>query len=278
MYSLIPPNTPFVDSPDEPTQFSQGTLYLRYMLKWALTELDYQSQRAAITLSFDHPYDYLQFLTNEFNPRLLALHNILPSLSSFPSGNTEADVYLRNKLRRSFEDVLEEFLAVNQRLFVSKLLIFKIHQPSKLGLLKQVATDFLSLWKGIFEQILSLTEDPQQVKAHANADGNVTLNLKIDAPASYQQLIDWLTEQARFVNLLNNTEHNNITTVTENIPAISDFATGIVGVSVILLGLGVFIHFLPMSLWAALLIGIVWFFYKNPFALLGALLGISLGS
>jgi hypothetical protein len=105
--------------------------------------------------------------------------------------------------------------------------------------------------------------------------------LKIDAPESYQQLIHWLTEQAQQHDAKprpSMAAQKPLSPPEQDVPVIGDFAARVVGVSVILLGLGVFIHFLPTSLWAALLLGIVWFFYKNPIALLGALLGISLGS
>lgn len=279
MYSITPPDSRFIEDDHDPATFSEGTRHLRHLLKWALAELDYQSQRGAIAISFYDPVDYLQFLTNEFNPRLLALHNMLPSLSSFPSDNTEADVYLRQKLRRSFEAVFEDFLAVNQRLFVSELPMFATNSPNKSGLLKQVATDFLSLWKGIFEHILRLTDDVQQVKAHANADGNVTLNLKIDAPASYQQLIDWLTEQARYAQYRSLTDNQKPPAQPEqDVPVIGNFAAGLVLLSMSLLGMWLFFHFWPTSLGVLLLLGFIWLFFKHPLYLLAIWLGFTVGS
>jgi hypothetical protein len=280
MYRLTPPDSRFIDNRDDPAHFSEGTTHLRYLMKWALAELDYQSQRGAIALSFDNPVAYFQFLTEQLNPSLLALHNILPSLSNFPSGNTEAERYLRQKLRQSFEQAFEAFLAVNQRLLVSELPMFSTNSPDQSGLLKQVANDFLSLWKGVFEQILLLTDDVQQAKAYANNDGTVTVNLKLDMPESYQQLIQWLTEQAEhFIAQTNYADTLVDTSMHTKTPrATSTFPIMLFGMSLWLVGLWFFFHFWPTSFWAILFIGFIWLFFKHPLYVLAIWLGFSMGS
>lgn len=60
--------------------------------------------------------------------------------------------------------------------------------------------------------------------------------------------------------------------------ATSTFATLLFGISLWLLGLGLFFHFWPTSLVLALFIGFIWISFKNPFILLGILLGIELSS
>jgi hypothetical protein len=146
-------------------------------------------------------------------------------------------------------------------------------------LLKQVANDFLSLWKGVFEQVLLLTDDIKQAKVHANADGNVTLNVKIDAPESYQQLIQWLTEQAEYAKSPRTTDDQKMrASPAQTTPIVSNFTAGIVGIILSLLGVGLFFHFWPTSFMAVLLIGFIWLFFKHPLYVLIIWLGFTMES
>ncbi|NBK97471.1 MAG: PTS sugar transporter subunit IIA, partial [Erysipelotrichia bacterium] len=179
----------------EPVKFNEGTTHMRYLLKWALSELGFQTQRLAIPVRFDEASDYLQFLHQQWLSSFLAVHNLLPAIASQPSENTEEARYLRQKLRQSFEHAFETFLTCNQRLLVSDLPVVSPHEREASGLLKQVALDTLAMWKNLFETLLTLSNDANSMKIHANAEGNIEINLSVNLPNSYLKLTHWLENE-----------------------------------------------------------------------------------
>lgn len=276
MFSITTPNSHFMNNDNEPAHFSEGVNYVRYLMKWALKELDYQAQRHALPLSFDYPAEYVRFMNEHIGANLVRLHNLLPTLSDIPSGNSEEDRYLRDKIIQKFEQAFEQFLANTQRLSVTTPPIFNPNTPCPVGLFQQVANDLYDDWRRLFEQMLALTDNAKTAVQHANNQGVVSVSIKADLPDSYQQLTDWLLSQAHWTAKIENEISLPQTDTNEQ-------STSLIGAffgAMVLLLWAVFLFNISSGVMGILLLAVVviWFIRKFPWASLGILLGISLGS
>jgi len=279
MFSITTPNSHWSIDDNNPATFNEGVNYVRYLMKWALKELDYQAQRHAIPLSFDCPADYVGFMNEQIGANLLAVHNLLPTLSDIPSGNHEEDRYLRNKIIQKFEQAFERFLANTQRLAVTTPPTFNPNTPCPANLFQQVATDLYADWRHLFEQILALTDNAQTAAQHANDQAVVEVKIKADLPNSYQQLTNWLLSQAVWTTKQNQKSEIHSVKTSKNAMSIESK----IGVFflVILLGMvATTIFQLPLAITVLILLILVsgWLWKKHPFALLGILIGIELGT
>lgn len=279
MFSIAQPNRRFVNDDNDPATFNEGVNYVRYLVKWALKELDYQAQRHAIPLSFNYPAEYVRFMNEHIGANLLAVHNLLPTLSDIPSGNHEEDRYLRDKIIQKFEQAFEQFLANTQRLAVTTPPTFNPNTPCPANLFQQVATDLYADWRRLFEQILTLTDNAQTAAQHANDQAVVEVRIKADLPDSYQQLTNWLLSQAHWIRKLADNDKSNSSEAPE---PTQNFGSKVgVFFFVILLGIvAIAILQLPLAITVLILLILVigWLWKKHPFALLGILIGIELGS
>lgn len=275
MFSITTPNSHFMNNDNEPAHFSEGVNYVRYLMKWALKELDYQAQSHALPLSFTYPDDYVRFLTDQLGASVIAVHNLLPTLSDIPSGNSEEDRYLRDKIIQKFEQAFEQFLANTQRLSVTTPPIFSPYTPCPAGLFQQVANDLYDDWRRLFEQMLTLTDNAKTAVQHANNQGVVAVSIKADLPDSYQQLTDWLLSQAHWQTKQAGNLDESLSLESDKQSPIPNtlFVVTLLVISTILL-----FAIVPSATWLVVLIAILWFIRKFPWASLGILLGISLGS
>lgn len=279
MYRFTPPSSRFVEDKKEPLQFSEGTTHLRYLLKWALSELSFQTQRLAIPVRFDEASDYLQFLNQQWLPSFLAVHNLLPAIASQPSDNTEEAGYLRQKLRQSFEQAFETFLTCNQRLLVSDLPVVSPHEREASGLLKQVALDTLAMWKNLFETLLTLSDDANTMKNHANAEGNIEINLSVNLPDSYLKLINWLENKGDL--LLDMPLEQPIATFprkSDQPSLYTEIVSGIMLLILLIVAVVLLVQFWQQALFLAILGVFLWVFFKHPLYLLAIWLGFTVGS
>lgn len=281
MFSISTPNIHWVSDDSNPATFNEGVNYVRYLMKWALKELDYQAQRHAMPLSFNYPAEYVRFMNEHIGANLLAVHNFLPTLSDIPSGNHEEDRYLRDKIIQKFEQAFEKFLANTRRLAVTTPPIFNPNTLCPAYLFQQVATDLYADWRRLFEQILALTDNAQTAAQHANDQAVVEVKIKADLPDSYQQLTNWLISQAHWIRKLADNDKSNSSEAPEPIQSFGSkvgvfffvILLGIVAIAIAILQLT-----LAITVLILLILVIGWLWKKHPFALLGILLGISLGS
>lgn len=279
MYRLTPPSSRFVEDKKEPVKFSEGTTHLRYLLKWALSELSFQTQRLAIPVRFDEASDYLQFLNQQWLPSFLAVHNLLPAIANQPNDNTEEAGYLRQKLRQSFEQAFETFLTCNQRLLVSDLPVVSPHEREVSGLLKQVALDTLAMWKNLFEILLTLSDDAHSMKDHANAEGNIEINLSVNLPDSYLKLINWLENKGNL--LLDMPLEQPIATCprkSDQPSLYTEIVSGIMLLVLLIVAVVLLVQFWQQALFLAILGLFLWVFFKHPLYLLAIWLGFAAGS
>lgn len=275
MFSIRTPNSHWGNDDNNPATFNEGVNYVRYLMKWALKELDYQAQRHAMPLSFNYPAEYVRFMNEHIGANLLSVHNLLPTLSDIPSGNHEEDRYLRDKIIQKFEQAFEQFLANTQRLAVTTPPIFNPNTPCPANLFQQVATDLYADWRRLFEQILALTDNAQTAAQHANDQAVVEVKIKADLPDSYQQLTNWLLSQAHWQhNQLNRDNNQSAEASVDKSPLPNSlFVVTLLVLTTILL-----FTIVPSATWLVVIIAILWFIRKFPWASLGILLGISLGS
>lgn len=279
MYRLTPPSSRFVENKKEPVKFSVGTAHLRYLLKWALSELSFQTQRLAIPVRFDEASDYLQFLHQQWLPSFLAVYNLLPAIASQPSDNTEEAGVLRQKLRQSFKQAFETFLTCNQRLLVSDLPVVSPHEREASGLVKQVALDSLAMWKNLFETLLTLSDDANTMKNHANAGGNIEINLSVTLPDSYLKLTHWLENECDLLLDMPLEQPAASFPIRTNQPSLyTEIVSGIMLLVLLIVAIMLLVQFWKFGLFLAILGLFLWVFFKHPLYLLAIWLGFSAGS
>ncbi len=279
MYRLTTPTSRFVEDKKEPMKFSEGTTHLRYLLKWALSELSFQTQRLAIPVRFDDASDYLHFLHQQWLPSFLAVYNLLPAIANQPSENTEEARYLRQKLRQSFEQAFETFLTCNQRLLVSDLPVVSPHERDASGLLKQVALDSLDMWKNLFETLLTLSDDAHTMKDHANAEGNIEINLSVNLPDSYLKLTHWLENKGDLLLDIPLEQPAASFPIRNNQPSLyTEIVSGIMLLVLLIVAIMLLVQFWQQALFLTILGLFLWVFFKRPLYLLAIWLGFSVGS